>query len=151
MPNGFRGEHAASYLNKVSEIHEAAVAATNQTAPGAPAGPQVISLPYEPGTAHTGSSTTGYGTSANIVSDQSEYTSAMHDIEDGDQYVGQIIYDSAVEVKEICDTVLIMPATNPKILNVSGEVKQSLNSFMSAVGEMAQAASGFASSITGVS
>ena len=73
MPNGFRGNHAATYLNKTHELHAQAASAAIETAAGAPAGPRVITLPFGLDTAHSGSHATGHGSAANIVSGQGEY------------------------------------------------------------------------------
>ena len=51
MPNGFRGNHAATYLNMIYELYTQAASAASETAPSAPAGPRIITLPFSPSTA----------------------------------------------------------------------------------------------------
>ena len=83
MPNGFRGDHAATYLNKTHELHAQAASAASETADGAPAGPRVIPLPFGPDTAHSGSHATGHGSAANIVSGQGEYGAYAKHVTEG--------------------------------------------------------------------
>ena len=150
MPNGFRGNHAATYLNKIYELHTQAASAASETSPSAPAGPRIITLPFPPSTAFSGSHVTGHGNSSNIVSEQSEYSVYAKSVIEADDRAGQTIYDSSNTVQGMTGTVFVLPQAAPRIINVTTGVIAALSTFRAATEEMSSSARGFAGEIMSV-
>jgi len=150
MPNGYRGNHAATYLNKVEEVHAEAVAAGNQSPPGAPAGPRTIRLPFPASTAHSGGNATGYGNSSNIVADNSDYGAISQAISNLDNRVGEAIYNSSSDIENMCQTVFVFPSATPALMGLSGSIKSSISSFRSTAEEVSAIARTFSNEITSI-
>ena len=150
MPNGFRGNHAATYLNKIYELHTQAASAAGETVPSAPTGPRIITLPFPPSTAFSGSHVTGHGNSSNIVSEQNEYGIYSKSVIEADERAGQTIYDSSNKVQGMTATVFVLPQAVPRIVNVTTDVTSALLTFRAATEEMSSSARGFAGEIVSV-
>ena len=150
MPNGFRGSHAATYLYMIYELHSQAAYAASETAPGAPAGPRVKPLPFPPSAAHGGSHATGHGSSANIVSEQNEYSTFAKSVMEADERAGQTIHDSSGTVQGMTGTTFVLPSATPRIANITAGVNTALSLFRSSTEEKATSARGFAGEIVGV-
>jgi len=150
MADGFFGNPAVSYLTKVVEIHGAAVIAGSQSAPGAPPGPRTISLPHNPGSARSGGFTTGYGNSNNVVADQSEYETVSRMINEVDDRKGELMYNIANDIAEMCQTIFVMPAATPKVLDFADTIQRTLGEFRSATEDMSIKAVRFSQEVTSV-
>jgi len=149
MPQGFRGNPTKVYLTEAQDAHNAAVAVGRRSVHGV-SGSRVVPLPYQPSAARTGSYTTGYGNSENIVTNQSEYETVARMVSERDDRMGELIYMTANDIEEMCRTIFVLPSATPSIVGLSGEIKQSLSAFRSATEEMANNARSFADAIVSV-
>ena len=150
MPNGFRGNHAATYLNMIYEFHAQAAAAASESAAGAPSGPRIIQLPYPPSTAFSGSHIAGRGNSSNIVSEQGEYGVFARSVSEADERAGRAMHDSSSSVQNMTRTTFVLPQAAPRIVNITVSVNGALSTFRATTEEISAGARGFAGEIVGV-
>ena len=141
---------SSTYLNKIYELHTQAASAASETAPSAPAGPRIITLPFSPSTAFSGSHVTGHGNSSNVVSEQNEYGLYAKSVVEANDRAGQTIYDSSNTVQGMTATVFVLPQAAPRIVNGTTDVTAALLTFRAATEEMSSSARGFAGEIVSV-
>lgn len=139
MPNGFVGQACKKYLTTVqdamADAHEVhlrdpygASAHGPCTAPALP--PRInINVRYHPDTASGGGYVTQVGNESNVVVDQNTYDEILQRINAVDARIAEELYNTAVQIEEMCRTIYIVPTTLPKYLAILDKVKSSLGQF----------------------
>ncbi|MCL2841806.1 MAG: hypothetical protein FWE05_13690 [Defluviitaleaceae bacterium] len=130
MPDGFLGKPAFTYLSLVEEIHAMAVSIISQSPASAPIEPRIIRLPYTSSDANIGSYSLGYGNSGNIVANQGKYYDTSFEAYRIDDDLGRFIYSVTREIDIMCQTIFKMPTAVPRILDISNEIRTSLDEFI---------------------
>lgn len=141
MPYGFIGEASRKVLTTASDALTNAAAVHNQnpyrsSSGGACAPPPLPvrnnhSAGNSPDTAMGGGYQTGVGNQTNVVVDQSAYDEILQKIQVTDARIAEDLYNLAVQIEQMCETIYIVPATLPKYLAIVDRVKGSLGEFQS--------------------
>jgi len=139
MPHGFRGNAAKVYLQAVDYAITDAVTAHNRSPFNVGRG-NVVPLPtlgfrqnerpvYPPSTANAGGSSSGTGSSDNIVVENADYESALRKIEQADYTLGTTIYAAADEIVSLCDTSFDVPLTTKEVQIIALGTKNFLSEY----------------------
>jgi len=149
MPRGFAGQAAVLYLTQVSDAHTRAVDTSRNTPEGTRA-PRERRLPFEPGDGKTGSFSIGRGDSSNIVVNESDYIDIASKINKADERMGYCLYDATREIEEMCMTSFVLPKAVPRCINITDEVKRSLEQYRYLTEEATMGVRRFAREITDI-
>ena len=147
MPDGFMGNPAAIYLNKIYAAHNIAAAAISAVGDNAPT---LIPIPYHPETANEGSYNTGYDSSQNIVANAGDYGTVASIIADMDRRIGQMAYNIASGILEMTDTIFVIPKVVNKTTDFTNNMLNTLGGFITLTDNKAALISGFGGEIAGV-
>jgi len=157
MPDGFVGNPAATYLGEVETAHNQALTVATQPLPAAnsprsPAAipPNLTPLPYPAATARSGSHTTGYGSSDNIVSAADQYAVASQKLIQADDMINELLYHTAMDIADMCQTIFILPAANAQILNLTNNIQSAVRGSRAIADSATSTMRSFASSIASV-
>ena len=145
MPKGFVGRASETYLTKMNDALSVAteehildpfrhISRSVVPPPPLPARPNQ-NLPFRPEEARSGSFITGVGNSGNIVTDDQNYQEILWRINQADEKIAHVFYQTAIQTKEMCDTSFIVPLTTARCLLVLGLVETSLGDFRSLTDE----------------
>ena len=83
-------------------------------------------LPFSMDRQHTGNHLTGVGNFTNVVMSINEYAAVMKQFQSTYDRISQCIYDTIMEIEEMCRTIFIMPNVGPRCLRVTDTVKSCL-------------------------
>ncbi|MCL2611290.1 MAG: hypothetical protein FWE02_06405 [Defluviitaleaceae bacterium] len=86
-------------------------------------------VPFEAADAWSDKHPTNVGNSSNIVVDPSVGEPALIRVSSVDERAGQELYNICSMVEEMCRTIYIVPETNPRVINMCSEFKNSLGQF----------------------
>ena len=152
MPNGFSGYAANSYLTSVAEAHENAAESVESAAIVNRPSPRVQPLPFSPDRAGStgGQFTTGTGSSDNIVAFYTEYDAISRDLNMADDRIGECLYRVCEEIENMCQTIYVLPQTVPQCMNITNDIKCTMNEFREMTDDVAIAMRKFAREITEV-
>ena len=141
MPSGFSGVACQKYLTMIgtamTSAHSAhssppVFAGTESEAPppALPATPN-HNPPHSPETANMGGYSTGVGNQSNIVVKQNDYDEVLRKIQMTDAKIAEEIYNLAIQIEEMCETIYIVPQMRPKYLEYTIKAKSWLSAFQS--------------------
>jgi len=71
----------------------------------------------------------GVGNRTNIVVEQVIYEDAIKKIEMTDDKAGEEIYKMCCKIEEMCNTIYIVPETIPRVMEITGRLKDSMPQF----------------------
>jgi len=144
MPNGFIGASVRRFLEGTNKAMTAAgsvhdrkpfegvsVGEIKVIVPAIPSGSNQR-FPINPTEAMQGTHMTGVGRSSNIVVNQAVYEDAGKRLDRTDDRAGEEIYKIATAIEEMCADMYIVPSTVPKVLAITGQIKDSLGRFRAA-------------------
>jgi len=162
MPDGFRGDAAANYLEAVSSALFAAATIHSrnpfQTLPNDPIQPhpqlpvtENVCIPHPPETARSGGYTVGLGSSGNIVVDIGEYTSILSRIKQADDGMGSMIYEMAERIKQMSESSFVLPQASSRVTAILSRVRDLLDTYASLADEATHKPRMFADQIIGLS
>jgi len=104
--------------------------------------------PHSPDSAESGGYSTGIGNSSNVVVDGNTYDEILQRIRMIDAETAESMYNIAVQIEEMCQSIYIVPSTLPKYLAIVDKVKASLGEFQSLTDEARSFANGFVEEVT---
>ena len=150
MPNGFAGSAANRYLTDVSDAHTNAAGAVESAAISNMPRPRVERLPFPPDGARSmgGQVPTGTGSSENIVVDLMEYETIARNLNNADDRMGECLYRVCQEIENMCQTIYSLPHTVPQCMNITNDIKCTMNEFREITDDVAIAMRKFAREIT---
>lgn len=141
MPYGFIGNACKTYLSNTNNAMLSAQAVNNRDPFGGSHGgscpPPSIRVPCNqtlknsPDSAMSGGYKTGLGNQSNVVVSEGAYAEILQKIRTTDSGIAEELYNIAVQIEEMCNTIYIVPATLPKYLAIVNKVKSSLGEFQS--------------------
>lgn len=141
MPYGFIGKASEKYLTAVGDALSSAATVHDQNpymdctnsaaAPPTLPSRENYSAKHNPDTAMSGGYITGVGNQTNVVVGKQEYDEILQKIRAVDASIAEELYNIALQIESLCQTVYIVPATLPKYLAIVDKVKASLGEFQS--------------------
>jgi len=126
-----------------------AARATSRTLPALTI-PRERPLRFSPEDAHTGSITLGHGNSSNIVADYNEYMAVCWAINKAEENMGYCLHGVAAEIEALCQSAFVMPAAVPRCLNISENVKRSVEQSRYLTDDVLMESRRFADDITSI-
>jgi len=154
MPQGFIGKASRRYLLTVGDAMSSAHAVHNRDPFGGQShrikisGRSNHSAPHSTDSAESGGYSTGIGNSSNVVVDGNTYDEILQRIRMIDAETAESMYNIAVQIEEMCQSIYIVPSTLPKYLAIVDKVKASLGEFQSLTDEARSFANGFVEEVT---
>jgi len=146
MPHGFIGKPSRSYLQAVENALTAAINVhsrnpfANLTRRDVAPPPVPVRnnhrAPHAPSEAMTGGFVTGIGNRSNIVVDFDTYSRTLQKIQATDEKTCEVLYEVALQIQEMCDTVFMLPRTRGRFLSILDRIKNSLSSFRMLTGDI---------------
>ncbi|MCL2425567.1 MAG: hypothetical protein FWD05_04425 [Oscillospiraceae bacterium] len=161
MPYGFRGNAAEHYLQAVEIALSDAMGVHSQnpfvTTPSAfvPL-PELgtrenATIPHPSNTAHSGESSSGTGSSSNIVVDDNEYCTFLEKISQADYNIGATIYRVTNEIDTLCETSFDVPLTTQEVIILALGTRNSMAEFAELIHEIDTEMRNFVSNILEIS
>jgi len=87
--------------------------------------------PFPEESAFGGGHDVGVGNQTNIVVDQGVYDTAIRMVDMADEQAGEDLYRIITAIEEMCTSIYVVPETVPKVLSITGQIKDSLGQFRS--------------------
>lgn len=133
------GAGAETYLQAV-ETALTKAAAAHSANPFGPASDQAVPLPalgiranqdtpHPPDTAHSGGSSSGTGSSDNIVVDHDGYCEFLKKVSRSESKIASAIYNIASGIDELCKNAFDVPQTTQEVRIIALGVKNALEEF----------------------
>ena len=143
MQRGFSGTFAGQFMERTNEAVQRASTAHNKPPLGNTTFEKAripnLGTPMNrnPPFSSMGSShTTGVGNSSNIVVDEMVYRDAINRLDIIDDQAGEEIYKMTCTIEEMCKNIYVVPATNPRVVAITEQLKGSLSQFRSLCGDI---------------